>query len=104
MRSVLQRSLLACLAVVGVAGTASAEEVTVKVGTVRSISTVSILWWVEKGNFKELGIKVVTETPDTAANWMALLAQNQLRIVEGGISAGFFNAMKRTCRSPWCST
>ena len=95
MTPVLQRSLLACLAVVGAAGAASAEEVTVKVGTVRSISTVSILWAVEKGYFKEHGIKVVTENLDTAANSIALLAQNQLQIVEGGISAGYFNALEK---------
>jgi NitT/TauT family transport system substrate-binding protein len=95
MMPVLKRSLLACLAVVGAAGTASAEEVTVKVGTVRSISTVSILWAVEKGYFKEHGIKVVTENLDTAANSIALLAQNQLQIVEGGISAGYFNALEK---------
>src|SRR5713226_9247402 len=95
MTPVLQRSLLACLAVVGTAGAAAAEEVTVKVGTVRSISTVSILWAVEKGYFKDYGIKVVTETLDTAANSIALLAQNQLQLVEGGISAGYFNALEK---------
>src|SRR5712692_6863340 len=95
MTPVLQRSLLACLAVLGAAGAASAEEVTVKVGTVRSISTVSILWAVEKGYFKEHGIKVVTENLDTAANSIALLAQNQLQLVEGGISAGYFNALEK---------
>jgi NitT/TauT family transport system substrate-binding protein len=95
-----QRTLLACCAIgVGViAGTdiARAQETTVKVGTVRSISTVSILWAAEKGYFKEFGIKVVTENLDTAANSIALLAQNQLQIVEGGISAGYFNALEKS--------
>src|SRR5258707_13824728 len=40
-------------------------------------------------------IKVVTETLDTAANSIALLAQNQLQLVEGGISAGYFNALEK---------
>ena len=75
---------------------ARAQEVTVKVGTVRSISTATILWAVEKGYFKEYGIKVVTETLDTAANSIALLAQNQLQLVEGGISAGYFNALEKS--------
>jgi NitT/TauT family transport system substrate-binding protein len=96
----LQRTLFACLAIIGGASaahaqTAQAQEVTVKVGTVRSISTATILWAVEKGYFKQYGIKVVTETLDTAANSIALLAQNQLQLVEGGISAGYFNALEK---------
>jgi len=74
---------------------AHAQEVTVKVGTVRSISTVSILWASEQGYFKEYGIKVVNENLDTAADSIALLARNHLQIVEGGISAGYFNAIEK---------
>src|SRR3981189_415064 len=97
MSFVLQRSLLACLVTFGAvhAPAAGAQEVTVKVGAVRSISTVAILWAAEKGYFKEYGIKVATETLDTAANSIALLAQNQLQLVEGGISAGYFNALEK---------
>src|ERR1700680_2405234 len=95
MTSVIQRSLLACLAILGGASAVHAGEVTVRVGTVRSISTATILWAVEKGYFKDYGIKVVTETLDTAANSIALLAQNQLQLVEGGISAGYFNALEK---------
>src|ERR1700730_11704909 len=91
----VQRTLLACLAIIGGASVAHAQEVTVKIGTVRSISTAAILWGVEKGYFKDYGIKVVTETLDTAANSIALLAQNQLQLVEGGISAGYFNALEK---------
>ena len=101
----LQRTLFACVAIIGGASAAhaqaaqaqaaQAQEVTVKVGTVRSISTATILWAVEQGYFKQYGIKVVTETLDTAANSIALLAQNQLQLVEGGISAGYFNALEK---------
>jgi NitT/TauT family transport system substrate-binding protein len=91
----VRRTLLACLAIIGGASAAYGQEVTVKVGTVRSISTATILWAVEKGYFKDYGIKVVTETLDTAANSIALLAQNQLQLVEGGISAGYFNALEK---------
>jgi len=94
-----QRTLLACLAVMAAGAAvnkaAPAQETTVKIGTVRSISTVSILWAVEQGYFKEFGIKVVSENLDTASNSIALLAQNQLQIVEGGISAGYFNALEK---------
>src|SRR5499427_2693114 len=58
-RMTLQRSLLAFLAIIGGASMAHAQEVTVKVGAVRSISTAAILWGVEKGYFKDYGIKVV---------------------------------------------
>jgi len=91
----LRRTLFASFAIVATALAANAQEVTVKVGTVRSISTATILWGVEKGYFKEHGIKVVTENLDTAANSIALLAQNQLQLVEGGISAGYFNALEK---------
>jgi len=95
MPPVVKRTLLACLAMTGSAGCAMAQETTVKIGTVRSISTVAILWAVEKGYFKDFGIKVVNENLDTAANSIALLAQNQLQMVEGGISAGYFNALEK---------
>jgi NitT/TauT family transport system substrate-binding protein len=95
-----ERTLLACCAAGAIVGAgvdpARAEETTIKVGTVRSISTVSILWAAEKGYFKELGIKVVTENLDTAASSIALLAQNQLQVVEGGISAGYVNALEKS--------
>ena len=92
----LQRTLSACAAIaIGSASAAHAEEITVRVGTVRSITTVAILWAAEKGYFKEFGIKVVNENLDTAANSIALLAQNQLQMVEGGISAGYFNALEK---------
>jgi NitT/TauT family transport system substrate-binding protein len=72
-----------------------AQEATVRVGMVRSISSVATLTAIEKGYFKEAGIKVVTEDIDTSANMLALLAQNQLQIIEGGISAGYFNALEK---------
>jgi NitT/TauT family transport system substrate-binding protein len=91
----LRRTLFASTAIIAGALAVHAQEVTVKVGTVRSISTATILWGVEKGYFKEHGINVLTETLDTAANSIALLAQNQLQLVEGGISAGYFNALEK---------
>jgi NitT/TauT family transport system substrate-binding protein len=91
----LRRTLFVSFAIVATDLAANAQEVMVKVATVRSISTATILWGVEKGYFKEHGIKVVTENLDTAANSIALLAQNQLQLVEGGISAGYFNALEK---------
>src|SRR5579862_2008230 len=87
--------LLALLAIMGGATAVQAEDVTVKVGMVKSISSVATLTAIEKGYFKEYGIKVETEDLDTSANVIAVLAQNQLQVVEGGISAGYFNALDK---------
>ena len=91
----LKRNLLVCLALAGGAATAQAQDVTVKIGMVKSISSVATLTAIEKGYFKGFGIKVETEELDTSANVIALLAQNQLQLVEGGISAGYFNALEK---------
>src|SRR5215831_18199752 len=53
-RMTLQRILLACLAIVGGASAVHGQEVIVKVGTVRSISTATIQWAVENGYFNAL--------------------------------------------------
>ena len=52
-----------------------------------------------KGLLQGVGIKLVPEDLDTSANVLALLAQNQLQVIEGGISAGYFNALEKICRS-----
>jgi NitT/TauT family transport system substrate-binding protein len=90
-----KRSLLACLALVAATIAAQAADVTVKVGMVKSISSVATLTAIDKGYFKQFGIKVETEDLDTSANSIALLAQNQFQVVEGGISAGYFNALEK---------
>jgi NitT/TauT family transport system substrate-binding protein len=74
---------------------APAQETTIKIGLVKSISSVANLWAIEKGYFREVGIKLAPEDLDTTANVIALLAQNQLQIIEGGISAGYFNGLEK---------
>src|SRR4051794_13226154 len=93
----LPRSLFASLvlASVVVANPAPAQETTIRIGLVKSISNVANLWGIEKGYFRDAGIKLVLEDLDTSANVLALLAQNQLQMVEGGISAGYFNALEK---------
>src|SRR3977135_567232 len=88
--SVLQRSLIASLALVASAWAAQAQEATIRIGLVKSISNAANLWAIEKGYFKEVGIRLVPEDLDTSANVLALLAQGQLQVIEGGISAGAF--------------
>jgi NitT/TauT family transport system substrate-binding protein len=96
----LKRALFASLAVlvgaVPVGGSAAqAQETTIKIGLVKSISNVANLWGIEKGYFKEVGIKLEIEELDTSANVLALLAQGRLQAIEGGISAGYFNGIEK---------
>jgi NitT/TauT family transport system substrate-binding protein len=86
--------LLVLLAVLGLAGSARAEE-TVRIGTIRSVTNASILIGIERGWFKEYGIKVELEYLQSSSTGMASLAQGQLNIIAGGISAGYFNALEK---------
>ena len=61
----------------------------------RSISNGANLWGVERGYFKEVGINLKVEELDTSANVLAMLAQNRLQIIEGGVSAGYFNGLQK---------
>jgi NitT/TauT family transport system substrate-binding protein len=50
---------------------------------------------IEHGYFRDVGIRVEMDNIDSSANGLALLAQNRYQIVEGGISAGYFNALEK---------
>jgi len=94
-----RRIVLASLAVIlGVAtaqAQAHAQEQTVRVAMARALASAATLIALEKGYFKDAGIKVEVDDIDTAGNAMALLAQNKIQIIEGGISAGYFNALEK---------
>lgn len=85
---------LAC-ALVLTATAAAAQETTVRIGMARSLSNGAELIAIERGYFKEAGIKVEMEDVDSSANVIAFLAQNRFQIVAGGISAGYFNAIEK---------
>ena len=91
----LNRLLVAAFAIAVSAGAASAQEVTIKIGLVKSISNAANLWGIQQGFMKEAGIRLVVEDLDTSANVLTLLTQNQLQIVEGGVSAGYFNGLEK---------
>src|SRR5262245_42424684 len=93
--SILPRTLLAAIAVAAGSWSASAQDATIKIGLVKSISNVANLWSIQQGFMQEAGIRLVIEDLDTSANVLALLAQNQLQIVEGGVSAGYFNGLEK---------
>lgn len=67
----------------------------VKVALARSVSNGAMLIAIERGYFKEAGIDVELQDIDTAADALALVAQNQIQIVGAGLSAGYFNAIDR---------
>ena len=83
------------IAILAATYVANAQEMVLKVGVAKALATAATMIAVEKGYFKEAGIRIEIEELDSAANVMALLAQGQLQIVEGGISVGYFNAIER---------
>lgn len=89
-----KRVLVLCAVVLG-SPLAHAQETTVKIGMARSVSNGAELIAIEKGYFKEYGIKLDMEDLDSSANAIALLAQNRFQIIAGGISAGYFNALEK---------
>ena len=90
----LQQRLL--IGVLLLAGTAIAQaEDSVRVGEVRSIGSGATLTAIDRGYFKSQGIKVELDAIDSSGNAIALLAQNRYQVVEGGLSAGFFNALEK---------
>jgi len=74
---------------------ARADETTVRLGAVRSITSGVTAWASARGYFKEVGIKLDSSDLDTSANSIALLSQNQLDVIEGGIAAGYFNGLEK---------
>ncbi len=90
----LQWFILIALGVFG-AGSATAQEATVKIALARSTSNAAELMALKRGYFKDAGIKLQWDDIDTTANVIALLAQDQYNIVAGGISAGIFNALQK---------
>src|SRR5258708_32393786 len=50
---------------------------------------------VEKGYFRGGGMEVQLEKIESAAPAMAYLASNRLQVVEGGLAAGYWNALSQ---------
>lgn len=90
-----------CSALIAVAALAvspvavDAQQHNVRVGVVRSVTTVTNQISITKGYFKEAGINATVDDLDTSADAMALLAAGQFQIIEGGLAAGYFNALAK---------
>ena len=74
---------------------AHADDVTVRIGQVRSITSGVTAFAAARGYFKDVGIKLDASDLDTTANSIALLSQNQFDVIEGGIAAGYFNGLEK---------
>ena len=49
----------------------------------------------QNGYFREAGVKLDLEYLQSSSTGMAALAQGQLNIIAGGVSAGYFNAVEK---------
>jgi NitT/TauT family transport system substrate-binding protein len=92
--SLLRPIVLATVSLLS-ATAAHAQEQTVRVGQVRSLASLATMVAVEKGYFRAAGIKVVIDDLDTSTDSLAVVAQNRVQIVEGGLSAAYFNAVEK---------
>src|SRR5882757_4076644 len=82
-------------ALVLLAPATQAQEETIRVGSVRSTASLTTMIAIEKGYFREAGIKVELSELDTSTDSLAVVAQNRLQIVGGGLSAAYFNAVEK---------
>jgi NitT/TauT family transport system substrate-binding protein len=89
------RGALAAVLIAAATTAATAEETTVRLGAVRSITSGVTAFASARGYFKDVGIKLDSSDLDTSANSIALLSQNQLDVIEGGIAAGYFNGLEK---------
>src|SRR5262245_35032253 len=89
------RILVASFAVAAGGSAAPAQEQTIRVALTRSLVSLTTLLGIEKGWYRQHGIRIDIDYIDSSVSAMALLAQNRLQVVEGGISAGYFNALEK---------
>jgi NitT/TauT family transport system substrate-binding protein len=87
------RLALAALTTMTAVATAQAQQHTVRLGIVKALASTPTFIAIDKGYFKEYGIKVETAELDTTA--LVPLAQNQLQLVEAGLTVGYFNALEK---------
>jgi NitT/TauT family transport system substrate-binding protein len=84
----------AAVVVATLAGPARSETLTkITIGVVPSVPAGATYIAVEKGYFRDAGIEVELENIESAATAIALLAGNRMQVVEGGIAAGYWNAL-----------
>ena len=77
------------------AATQAPAQFKVNLGTVQSFGAIVTYAARDFGYFKEAGIDIDISFMNSAANVVALLAKNDLSVIEGGISVGYFNGLEQ---------
>jgi NitT/TauT family transport system substrate-binding protein len=72
---------------------ATSSPQTIVIGVVPSVPAAATYLAVEKGYFKEAGVNVDLQNIDSSSTAMALLASNQMQVVEGGVAPNYWNAL-----------
>jgi len=94
LRSLMAGAALGLWAAGMAAGSAAAADKVV-IGSVPGIAAAGTYIADAKGYFKDAGIDVTIADLASAADAMASLATNQFQVVEGGYSAGYWNALAK---------
>ena len=89
----LRHWFAASLAAVALCAPALAKDAPVVISTVQSVPSAANYIALEKGYFRDAGVDVRIESIDSLSKAMAILATNQIQIAQGGINAGYFNAV-----------
>ena len=87
-----------CFAVVALslafATPASAQQrVPITIASVPSVPSASTYLALDKGYFRDAGLDVTVERIDSLSKAVAMVATNRIQVAQGGISAGFYNAV-----------
>jgi NitT/TauT family transport system substrate-binding protein len=92
MRHILLTITLVSIAAL-VSPASAQQRAAVKVAVVPSIPSASTYLARDKGYFRDAGLDVTIERIDSLSKAVAFLATNQVQVGQGGINAGFFNAV-----------
>lgn len=95
MKSHVARALMLGAMIVGAPLAQAQTRAKVNVGTVQSFGAVGTYIALDKGYFRDAGLDVEISLMNSSANVLAILAKGDLQFVEGGTSAGFFNALEQ---------
>ena len=79
----------------GAASAAAEPLTTVTIGVVPSVPAAATWIAVEKGYFRAAGVDAHLEKIDSASTAISLLATGRMQVVEGGLAAGYWNALAR---------
>ncbi|HTP81967.1 MAG TPA: ABC transporter substrate-binding protein [Alphaproteobacteria bacterium] len=85
-------ALVLVIAALSAGPTAAALE-PVAIGVNPSVSAGATYIALDKGYFREAGLDVDVQIIESTSTSMALLATNRVQVIEGGIAAGYWNAL-----------